>query len=124
MGSSNWLCRGPFILCAATSIILSIFRPTFTGIVICGIGTLQISRVSSLKPTYVSSILTDYLRERLAKRMSIHGVLVEIKGMGVLLTGASQVGKSETALGLVHRGHRLIADDRVDAYQKDHDTVE
>ena len=73
--------------------------------------------------TYVSSILTDYLRERLAKRMSTHGVLVEIKGMGVLLTGASGVGKSETALGLVHRGHRLIADDRVDAYQKDHDTV-
>ena len=73
--------------------------------------------------TYVSSILTDYLRERLAKRTSIHGVLVEIKGMGVLLTGASGVGKSETALGLVHRGHRLIADDRVDAYQKDHDTV-
>lgn len=73
--------------------------------------------------TYVSSILTDYLRERLAKRMSIHGVLVEIKEMGVLLTGASRVGKSETALGLVHRGHRLIADDRVDAYQKDHDTV-
>ncbi|MDE7056314.1 MAG: HPr(Ser) kinase/phosphatase [Lactobacillus sp.] len=73
--------------------------------------------------TYVSSILTDYLRERLAKRMSIHGVLVEIKGMGVLLTGASGVGKSETALGLVHRGHRLIPDDRVDAYQKDHDTV-
>lgn len=73
--------------------------------------------------TYVSSILTDYLRERLAKRTSIHGVLVEIKGMGVLLTGASGVGKSETALGLVHRGHRLIADDRVDAYQQDHDTV-
>ncbi|MGQ5709296.1 HPr(Ser) kinase/phosphatase [Lactobacillus sp. PSON] len=73
--------------------------------------------------TYVSSILTDYLRERLAKRTSIHGVLVEIKGMGVMLTGASGVGKSETALGLVHRGHRLIADDRVDAYQKDHDTV-
>lgn len=73
--------------------------------------------------TYVSSILTDYLRERLAKRTSIHGVLVEIKGMGVLLTGASGVGKSETALGLVHRGHRLIADDRVDVYQQDHDTV-
>lgn len=73
--------------------------------------------------TYISSILTEYLRARLAKRTSIHGVLVEIKGMGVLLTGASGVGKSETALGLVQRGHRLIADDRVDAFQKDHNTV-
>lgn len=73
--------------------------------------------------TYLSSILTDYLRQRLAQRTSIHGVLVEIKGMGVLLTGVSGVGKSETALGLVQRGHRLIADDRVDVYQKDHETV-
>ncbi|MBD5431417.1 HPr(Ser) kinase/phosphatase [Lactobacillus agrestimuris] len=78
---------------------------------------------SSESTTYLSSILTDYLRQRLAKRTSIHGVLVEIKGMGVLLTGASGVGKSETALGLVQRGHRLIADDRVDVYQKDHETV-
>ena len=73
--------------------------------------------------TYVSSILTEYLRERLAVRDTIHGVLVEVKGMGVLLTGDSGVGKSETALGLIHRGHRLIADDRVDVYQKDVETV-
>lgn len=78
---------------------------------------------SSESTTYLYSILTEYLRVRLAKRTSIHGVLVEIKGMGVLITGASGVGKSETALGLVHRGHRLIADDRVDVYQRDHDTV-
>ena len=78
---------------------------------------------SANSTTYLSSILTDYLRQRLAARTSIHGVLVEIKGMGVLLTGASGVGKSETALGLVQRGHRLIADDRVDVYQKDHETV-
>ena len=56
-------------------------------------------------------------------RQRIHGVLVEVKGMGVLLTGDSGVGKSETALGLIHRGHRLIADDRVDVYQKDVETV-
>ncbi|MBA1394743.1 HPr kinase/phosphorylase, partial [Lactobacillus sp. XV13L] len=63
--------------------------------------------------TYVLSILTEYLRERLAVRDTIHGVLIEVKGLGVLLTGDSGVGKSETALGLIHRGHRLIADDRV-----------
>lgn len=73
--------------------------------------------------TYISGMLTQYLREELAQRESIHGVLVEIKGMGILLRGASGVGKSETALGLVQRGHRLIADDRVDVYQKDHETV-
>lgn len=73
--------------------------------------------------TYLSSILTQYLRERLAPRTSIHGVLVEIKGMGVLITGASGIGKSETALALVHRGHCLIADDRVDVFHKDHNTV-
>ncbi|WEV71383.1 HPr(Ser) kinase/phosphatase [Lactobacillus sp. ESL0785] len=78
---------------------------------------------SSESTTYVSSILTEYLRERLAVRDTIHGVLVEVKGLGVLLTGDSGVGKSETALGLIHRGHRLIADDRVDVYQKDVETV-
>lgn len=79
--------------------------------------------ISGESTTYLSSILTDYLRQRLAERTSIHGVLVEIKGMGVLIVGASGVGKSETALGLVQRGNRLIADDRVDVYQKNHETV-
>ncbi|RMC24989.1 MULTISPECIES: HPr(Ser) kinase/phosphatase [unclassified Lactobacillus] len=73
--------------------------------------------------TYISSILTEYLRERLAIRETIHGVMVEVKGLGILLTGDSGVGKSETALGLIRRGHRLIADDRVDAYQQDTETV-
>jgi HPr kinase/phosphorylase len=79
--------------------------------------------ISEESTTYLSSILTQYLRERLAPRTSIHGVLVEIKGMGVLITGNSGIGKSETALALVHRGHRLIADDRVDVFQKDHQTL-
>ncbi|RMC40780.1 HPr kinase/phosphorylase [Lactobacillus sp. ESL0236] len=73
--------------------------------------------------TYVASILTEYLRERLAVRDTIHGVFIEVKGLGILLTGDSGVGKSETALGLIRRGHRLIADDRVDVYQKDVETV-
>lgn len=78
---------------------------------------------SNIATTHLSSVLMQYLDEQLAPRKSIHGVLVEIYGMGVMLTGSSGVGKSETALDLVKRGHRLIADDRVDVYQQDDSTV-
>lgn len=78
---------------------------------------------SSMATTHLSSVLTQYLDEKLAVRESIHGVLVEIYGMGVLIVGSSGVGKSETALDLVKRGHRLIADDRVDIYPRDEKTL-
>lgn len=78
---------------------------------------------SSLPTTRLSSLITDYLDGQLAERRSMHGVLVDIYGLGVLITGDSGVGKSETALELVKRGHRLIADDRVDVYQQDEQTV-
>lgn len=58
--------------------------------------------------------LIDSLRRHLAPRMTIHGVLVEVHGEGMLITGDSGVGKSETALGLLKLGHRLIADDAVE----------
>ncbi len=54
-----------------------------------------------------------YLNERLGPQLTMHGVLVEVYGEGILLTGESGVGKSETAIELVKRGHRLIADDAV-----------
>ena len=54
------------------------------------------------------------LQQHLAPRMTTHGVLVEVYGEGVLLMGDSGIGKSETALELVKRGHRLIADDAVE----------
>ncbi len=54
------------------------------------------------------------LHTHLAPRTTVHGVLVEVHGEGILLTGDSGIGKSETALELIKRGHRLIADDAVD----------
>ena len=56
----------------------------------------------------------NYLNRCLAPRTTLHGVLVDVYGMGVLLTGESGVGKSEAALELVRRGHQLVADDVVD----------
>lgn len=56
----------------------------------------------------------NYLSRCLAPRVTRHGVLVDVYGMGVLLTGESGVGKSEAALELVKRGHQLVADDVVD----------
>ncbi|MCI8497057.1 MAG: HPr(Ser) kinase/phosphatase [Clostridiales bacterium] len=58
--------------------------------------------------------LISYLNVQLAPRITRHGVLVEVYGEGVLLLGDSGVGKSETAIELVKRGHRLIADDAVE----------
>ena len=58
--------------------------------------------------------LMGTLQRYLAPRITMHGVLVEVFGEGVLLTGDSGIGKSETALELIKRGHRLIADDAVE----------
>ena len=55
-----------------------------------------------------------YMRQCLAPRETLHGVLLEVYGVGVLITGRSGVGKSEAALELVKRGHQLVADDVVD----------
>lgn len=55
----------------------------------------------------------NYLNELLAPTESMHGIMLDVYGMGVLITGDSGIGKSETALELVHRGHRLVSDDLV-----------
>lgn len=57
--------------------------------------------------------LNTYLEQHFAPSVAMHGVFLEMYGFGVLLTGKSGIGKSETALELIHRGHRLIADDMV-----------
>lgn len=78
---------------------------------------------SQMTTTRLSSKLTNFLERRLAPTTAIHGVLVDIYGVGVLITGASGVGKSETALELVKRGHRLVADDSVEIRQEQENTI-
>lgn len=76
-----------------------------------------------MKTTRFSSRLTNFLESKLAPTTAIHGVLVDVYGVGVLITGQSGVGKSETALELVKRGHRLVADDCVEIRQEDEDSL-
>ncbi|MCJ8341903.1 MAG: HPr(Ser) kinase/phosphatase [Cetobacterium sp.] len=65
------------------------------------------------KTSQIVASLNAYLETYFAPAIAVHGVFVEMYGFGVLLTGKSGIGKSETALELIHRGHRLIADDMV-----------
>lgn len=60
------------------------------------------------------TLISDILNKSLAPRTMRHGVLIEVFGIGILLAGKSGVGKSETALELIERGHRLVADDMVE----------
>ena len=69
---------------------------------------------SSDTTSSLSASLVSYLNVQLAPRVTRHGVLVEVYGEGILLIGDSGVGKSETAIELIKRGHRLIADDAVE----------
>ena len=78
---------------------------------------------SKSKTTRLFSHLTNFLESKLAPTTAVHGVLVDIYGVGVMITGKSGVGKSETALELVKRGHRLVADDCVEIRQEDQDTL-
>jgi len=71
-----------------------------------------------LRSSDISSVsiakMANYLERRLAPRMTIHGVLIQIFGLGVLILGPSGIGKSECALELILKGHRLITDDYVE----------
>ena len=62
----------------------------------------------------LSAQITVYLEEKQAPEISVHGTLVDVYGIGILLLGKSGVGKSECALELIERGHRLVADDVID----------
>lgn len=68
---------------------------------------------SSEKTDKLVNVMINFLEEELAEETTLHGVCLEVFGVGVLLKGKSGIGKSETALELINRGHRLVADDAV-----------
>lgn len=69
--------------------------------------------------SFVAEIIR-WLRTQLAERVTLHGVLVDVYGEGILIMGESGIGKSETALELIKRGHRLVADDAVEIKRISH----
>jgi len=73
---------------------------------------------SSYETTKIAYFIADFLDDQFSPQMVLHGSLVDVYGVGVLLTGRSAIGKSEIALDLVERGHRLVADDVVMVTQK------
>lgn len=73
---------------------------------------------TSYAPTSSVSVeLISYLEEHIAPNESLHGVLMNVYGIGILIKGESGMGKSEIALELIKRGHILVADDRVDIHR-------
>lgn len=78
---------------------------------------------TKLVTTKFISKLTIYLSEKLAPETRLHGVLVDVYGIGILITGESGIGKSETALELIKRGHRLVTDDAVDIKEVDGELI-
>lgn len=84
-----------------------------------GLPLLQTPLLSSV----AINVVTDYLQEALAPRAVRHGVLLDIYGLGVLIEGTSGIGKSECALDLISRGHRLVSDDVIEVRRIGNDKV-
>jgi len=76
-----------------------------------------------LSTTQTTHLLSEYLTEKFAPQVSVHGTLVDVYGIGILLTGRSGIGKSEISLDLVERGHRLVTDDLVLIKRKSEDIL-
>ena len=72
----------------------------------------------------VIDVLRAYLSKHFADRTSMHGVFMDILGMGVMITGESGLGKSELGLELISRGHGMVADDAVDLYRINQTSIE
>ena len=80
--------------------------------------------VTTESAAFVIDLLRAYLSKHFADRSTLHGVFLDILGMGVLITGESGLGKSELGLELISRGHGLVADDAVDLYRINQTIIE
>ena len=94
------------------------FRPSKELIAICDKSEVPLFYVN-ITATQLVSRITFLLLEEFCPSVTLHGTLVEVFGVGVLIQGESSVGKSEAALGLIERGHRLISDDIVRVKKKE-----
>jgi HPr kinase/phosphorylase len=79
---------------------------------------------SPMQSPQLMDLLSHYLALAVAESTSLHGVFIEVQGFGVLIKGNAAIGKSELALELISRGHRLIADDIIDFYRISPERVE
>jgi HPr kinase/phosphorylase len=85
----------------------------------------HIALMTSLQPSpHVVDVIRLYLARVLAESTTLHGVFLDVLEIGVLITGASAIGKSELALELISRGNGLVADDIVELYRISPDTIE
>lgn len=73
---------------------------------------------------FVIDVLRSYLAKHFADRITMHGVFMDILGLGVMITGESGLGKSELGLELISRGNGLVADDAIDLYRTNQTTIE
>lgn len=101
--------------CDKTSVVIVANGKKVTSDLIAAADKSSLALLSSSLPSpVVIDHLQYYLTRALAPRVTVHGVYMEVMGMGVLITGESGIGKSELALELLSRNHRLIADDAVE----------
>jgi HPr kinase/phosphorylase len=79
---------------------------------------------SPMQSPQLMDLLSHYLTQAMAETTSLHGVFIEVQGFGVMIKGSAAIGKSELALELITRGHRLIADDIADFYRISPERIE
>jgi len=103
-----------FYKTAPVCVIFSAEKPPFPEFIECAMVYSIPVFTTAKKTTQLMAAMISSLNVKLAPRITRHGVLVEVYGEGILIVGDSGVGKSETAIELVKRGHRLIADDAVE----------